>query len=92
MEIEILQALLQAVQLATATVQRLDGFNRRTLDGLAARVYFYYAWLHECTGQLMSIQRCAGPVLPEACAVLLPASPNGTHACLAQPGAAHWRW
>ena len=39
-------------------MERLDSFNRRTLDGLAARVYFYYAWSHEYTDQLASIQRC----------------------------------
>ena len=60
---------MQAARLSTATVERLDTFNRRTLDGLASRVYFYYAWSHECLDQLAGIQRrapctCIAPAVP----------------------------
>lgn len=42
----------------TAGVKRLADFNRRTLDGLAARLYFYYSLVHEHTGTLADIRRC----------------------------------
>ena len=47
----------QAAKLSTEAVARLDSFNRRTMDGLAARIYFYYAWSYECIDQLASVQR-----------------------------------
>ena len=58
----------QAAKLSTEAVARLDSFNRRTMDGLAARIYFYYAWSHETIDQLASVQRwgvrglCSGPM------------------------------
>jgi hypothetical protein len=48
---------LQAKALVTEALKRLAGFNRRTLDALAARLYFYYSWAHECTGTLADIRR-----------------------------------
>jgi len=47
----------QAKALVTEALKRLAGFNRRTLDALAARLYFYYSWAHECTGTLADIRR-----------------------------------
>jgi len=44
---------------ATATVQRLGAFNRRTLDVLAARLYHYYSLAHERTDTLPTIRRCS---------------------------------
>ncbi|KAK9863142.1 hypothetical protein WJX84_002498 [Apatococcus fuscideae] len=46
----------EAKQLTEAALKRLGQFNRRTLDGLAARIYFYYAWAHERTGTLATIR------------------------------------
>ena len=46
--------------MAAAGVQRVAEFNRRTLDGLAARLYFYYSLAHERTGTLAEIRRSAG--------------------------------
>ena len=37
-------------------MQRIVEFNRRTLDALAARVYFYWAWTTEKTGELSDIR------------------------------------
>ena len=37
-------------------MQRIAEFNRRTLDALAARVYFYWAWTTERTGELSDIR------------------------------------
>mmetsp|Transcript_38786 Transcript_38786/g.97449 ORF Transcript_38786/g.97449 Transcript_38786/m.97449 type:complete len:497 (+) Transcript_38786:136-1626(+) len=42
--------------ISTTAVTRIGSFNRRTLDVLAARVYHYYSWCHESTGQLDSIR------------------------------------
>ena len=47
----------QAAALSSEAVARLDSFNRRTMDGLASRIYFYYAWAHERIDQLASVQR-----------------------------------
>ena len=48
---------LQAKQLAHAAVARVSEFNRRTLDGLAARLYFYLSFAYEKTGSLSDIRR-----------------------------------
>lgn len=46
----------KAKVVTTAAVQRLDTFNRRSLDLLAARVYFYLSWSHECLNTLDEIR------------------------------------
>lgn len=48
---------LQAKEVVTAGVQRVSEFNRRTLDGLAAQLYFYYSLTHEFAGSLAEIRR-----------------------------------
>ena len=48
---------MQAKELTTAAVKRLSEFNRRTLDALAARIYFYYSWSYECCNSLSEIRR-----------------------------------
>ncbi len=52
-------ALIQAKEVTTAAVQRLSEYNRRTLDTLAARIYFYYSWSYECCNSLSEIRRLA---------------------------------
>lgn len=42
---------------ADAALARLAACNRRTLDVIAARIYFYYSYAHEAAGQLDSIRR-----------------------------------
>ncbi len=37
-------------------MQRLRDFNRRTLDVIAARIYFYLSWAHENAGSLADIR------------------------------------
>lgn len=49
---------LQAKEVTTVAVRRLSEFNRRTLDALAARIYFYYSWSYECCNSLSEIRRC----------------------------------
>ncbi|KAG2439463.1 hypothetical protein HXX76_004818 [Chlamydomonas incerta] len=41
---------------ADAAVARAGQFNRRTLDVIAARIYFYYGFAYEQTGELESIR------------------------------------
>lgn len=48
----------QAKELSIMALERLSALNRRTLDGIAARIYFYYTWAHEQTGQLADVRRC----------------------------------
>ncbi len=47
----------QAKEVSAEALKRVGAYNRRTLDGLAARLYFYYSWAHECTGTLAEIRR-----------------------------------
>ena len=59
-----LDARAQCAELADATVARLANLNRRTMDQLAAKIYFYYARLHELVGGpafLSSIRPCVLP-------------------------------
>jgi len=37
----------KAAALTTAVVARMDAFNRRSLDVLSARIFYYYSWAHE---------------------------------------------
>ncbi|CAD7701021.1 unnamed protein product [Ostreobium quekettii] len=45
-----------AKQLADVAVAALGLYNRRTLDFIAAKVYFYYSWSYECLDRLASIR------------------------------------
>lgn len=49
--------LLQAREVADAAVGLLQQHNRRTLDAIGARIYFYYSWAYECTGALADVRR-----------------------------------
>lgn len=47
----------KAVSWASDVTHKLSSLNRRSLDGLQAKCYFYYARAHELTGQLDTIRR-----------------------------------
>jgi 26S proteasome regulatory subunit N3 len=49
--------LLQAREVADTAVGLLKGHNRRTLDAIAARIYFYYSWAYESLGRLADVRR-----------------------------------
>jgi 26S proteasome regulatory subunit N3 len=51
-------------------MQRLAEFNRRTLDVIAARIYFYFSLAYELTGELASIRRWVQAMLAPNWAVL----------------------
>ncbi|KAE8719136.1 putative 26S proteasome non-ATPase regulatory subunit 3 [Hibiscus syriacus] len=46
----------EAKSCSSASIARLKNLNRRTLDVLAARLYFYYSLCYELTGNLVEIR------------------------------------
>ena len=48
---------LQAVQCSELLMQRSLGHNRRTLDPLLAKCYFYHSRAYELVGRLKEIRR-----------------------------------
>jgi len=46
----------EAVSSSVALVERLHSFNRRTLNPLSAKVYFYYSYSHERADRLQDIR------------------------------------
>jgi hypothetical protein len=47
----------QAREVADTAVGLLKAHNRRTLDVIAARIYFYYSWAYECLNRLADVRR-----------------------------------
>ena len=52
-----MQSYEKAIQLANKLVNKLVNENRRSLDALAAKCYFYYSRIYELVGQLETIRR-----------------------------------
>ena len=50
--------LLQAVKCSDSLMSKVTSHNRRTLDMLAAKCYFYHSRAYEITGQLDKIRGC----------------------------------
>jgi len=46
----------EALQCSSAVVERLSSWNRRTLDPVAERIYFYASWAYECAGKLQDFR------------------------------------
>ncbi|KAH8548699.1 proteasome regulatory subunit C-terminal-domain-containing protein [Umbelopsis sp. PMI_123] len=46
----------EGTELAKTTVEQVEKFNRRTMDQLTAKVYFYYVRFHELTDKLAEIR------------------------------------
>lgn len=46
----------QAKSCSSASIVRLKNLNRRTVDVLAARLFFYYSYSYELTGDLAEIR------------------------------------
>ncbi|PQQ17684.1 putative 26S proteasome non-ATPase regulatory subunit 3 isoform X2 [Prunus yedoensis var. nudiflora] len=46
----------EAKACSSASIARLKNFNRRTVDVLASRLYFYYSYSYELTGNLAEIR------------------------------------
>lgn len=47
---------LQGLELSNKTVEKMTIMNRRTLDQIAARVYFYHGRFHELSNKLAEIR------------------------------------
>lgn len=47
---------VEAKACASASIARLRSLNRRTLDALASKLYFYYSYSYELTGDLAEIR------------------------------------
>ncbi|KAF0383890.1 proteasome regulatory particle lid subunit RPN3 [Gigaspora margarita] len=50
------QEFEKGIQLSNETIAKIQSLNRRTLDQLSARVYFYYARFYELTSNLAVIR------------------------------------
>ncbi|CAG8689209.1 10895_t:CDS:2, partial [Racocetra fulgida] len=50
------QEFEKGIQLSNETIGKIRSLNRRTLDQLSARIYFYYARFYELTGNLAVIR------------------------------------
>lgn len=46
----------KAIELSLKTAERIHDLNRRTLDPIAAKVYFYLSRAHEIGGKLADIR------------------------------------
>jgi 26S proteasome regulatory subunit N3 len=46
----------EAIELSLKTAERIHDLNRRTLDPIAAKVYFYLSRVHEIAGKLANIR------------------------------------
>ena len=59
--------VMQAVDCANLLMQKVSALNRRTLDSLAAKCYYYYSRAYELTNQLDKVRRldfkCSEPDL-----------------------------
>ena len=53
---DYLPVVLQAKACASAGIGRLKNYNKRTLDVLTSRLYFYYSLSYELTGDLAEIR------------------------------------
>lgn len=54
---------LQAKELSVIAVKRVQTFNRRTMDVLAARLYFYFSYSFELANSLSEIRRYELPCI-----------------------------
>lgn len=48
--------VLQAKACSSSSIARLKNLNKRTVDVLASRLYFYYSLSYELTGDLAEIR------------------------------------
>ena len=47
-----------AIELTHQTAERIHSFNRRTLDSIASKVYFYLSRVHELAGDVSVVRPC----------------------------------
>ncbi|KOB87914.1 hypothetical protein PFDG_04360 [Plasmodium falciparum Dd2] len=47
----------EGMELSTIIINRINKINRRSLDYINAKVYFYYSWIHELGGKLSQVRQ-----------------------------------
>lgn len=47
----------EAMNLSQVIVSRITKLNRRSLDYINAKVYFYYSWVHELSGKISEVRQ-----------------------------------
>ena len=47
---------MQGKECASAAINRLKTLNRRTVDVIAAKLYFFYSYIYELTDSLLDIR------------------------------------
>ncbi|CAD2101954.1 26S proteasome regulatory subunit RPN3, putative [Plasmodium vinckei brucechwatti] len=47
----------ECIELSTRIVNRVNKLNRRSLDFINAKVYFYYSWVHELRGKISQVRQ-----------------------------------
>ncbi|CRG95091.1 26S proteasome regulatory subunit RPN3, putative [Plasmodium gallinaceum] len=57
----------EAMNLSTVIVNRINKLNRRSLDYINAKVYFYYSWVHELGGKLSEVRQKLLYIYRNAC-------------------------
>lgn len=49
---------VQAREVGDTALALLRSYNRRTLDVIGSRLYFYTSWAYECSGNLEALRGC----------------------------------
>ncbi|EDL44439.1 26S proteasome non-ATPase regulatory subunit 3, putative [Plasmodium vivax] len=57
----------EAMDLSTVIVNRITKLNRRSLDCMNAKVYFYFSWVHELGGKLSQVRQKLLYIYRNAC-------------------------
>ncbi|GAW82188.1 26S proteasome regulatory subunit RPN3 [Plasmodium gonderi] len=57
----------EAMQLSTVIVDRITKVNRRSLDYMNAKIYFYFSWVHELGGKLSQVRQRLLNIYRNAC-------------------------
>ncbi|KJP86866.1 hypothetical protein AK88_03477 [Plasmodium fragile] len=57
----------EAMDLSTVIVNRITKLNRRSLDCINAKVYFYFSWVHELGGKLSQVRQKLLYIYRNAC-------------------------
>ncbi|CAA9989952.1 26S proteasome regulatory subunit RPN3, putative [Plasmodium knowlesi strain H] len=57
----------EAMDLSTVIVNRITKLNRRSLDCINAKVYFYFSWVHELGGKLSHVRQKLLYIYRNAC-------------------------
>lgn len=57
----------EAMDLSQVIVNRINKLNRRSLDYINAKVYYYYSWVHELSGKISDVRHNLLSIFRNAC-------------------------